>query len=98
MANISDFSRDRSRSVTERLIFGMGRHKTIHRLRRFMLLLIKILCNLWMVFLDSVADGALEVCAVVAAEGELLAVFHDDAVLTVEPRLHFLDPIYLHDR
>src|SRR6185503_820058 len=48
--------------------------------------------------LDSVADGALEVCAVVAAEGELLAVFHDDAVLTMKPRLHLFDPIDLHNR
>src|SRR6185295_7645797 len=47
---------------------------------------------------DRVADGALEVCTVVAAEGELFPVFHDDAVLTMKPRLHLLDAIDLHDR
>ena len=48
--------------------------------------------------LDSVADGALEVGAVVAAEGELFAVFHDDAILAVKPRLHLFDLVDLHDR
>lgn len=48
--------------------------------------------------LDCIPDGALEVCAVVAAEGELLAVFHDDAILAVKPRLHLLNPIDLHNR
>src|ERR1044072_476231 len=48
--------------------------------------------------LDRISYGALEVSAVVAAEGELLAVFHDDAVLAVKPRLHLFDPIDLHDR
>ena len=45
-----------------------------------------------------VADGALKVGAVVTAEGELLAVFHDDAVFAVKPGLHFLDPVDLHNR
>ena len=48
--------------------------------------------------LDRVADGSLEVCAVVAAEGEFFAVFHDDAVLAMKPWLHLFDSIDLHDR
>ena len=49
-------------------------------------------------WLDRISYSALEVCAVVTAEGELFAVFHDDAVLAVEPGLHLFDPIDLHDR
>src|SRR6185369_1054314 len=48
--------------------------------------------------LDIVSDGALEVGTVVSTEGELLAVLHDDTVFTVEPRLHFLDLVDLHNR
>src|ERR1043165_133381 len=49
-------------------------------------------------WLDVIADGALEVGAVVATEGELLAVLHDHAILAVEPRLHLFDLVDLHDR
>src|SRR6185369_3335076 len=48
--------------------------------------------------LDSISHRALKVRTIVSAECELLTVFHDDAVLTVKPGLHLLDPVDLHDR
>ena len=41
--------------------------------------------------------AALEVGAVVAAQGKLFPVLHDDAVLAVKPRLHLFDLVDLHD-
>ena len=52
---------------------------------------------LWHLRLNTVADSTLKVRTVVAAERELFPVFHDDAVLAVEPWLHLFDPINLHD-
>ena len=48
-------------------------------------------------WLDAVSHRALEVGAVVAAQSELFAVLHDDAILAVKPRLHLFDLVDLHD-
>ena len=48
--------------------------------------------------LNIIPDCSLEVRSVVSAQGELLAVFHDDAIFTVKPRLHLLDLVNLDNR
>ena len=48
--------------------------------------------------LNIVSNCSLEIRSVVATERELLAVLHDDAILTVEPRLHFFDLVNLDNR
>ena len=84
-------------SVTERLIFGMERYLWPQKAQRAQndhsFCAFCAFCGL-----DCIANGALEVGAVVTAESELLAVLHDDAILAMKPRLHLLDPIDLNNR
>ena len=46
-------------------------------------------------WLNVIAHSSLEIRSVVSTKRELLAVFHDDAVLAVKPGLHLLDLINL---
>ena len=81
--------------MTERLKFGTERQKQgqEHKAGAG----INSCPCLLFVLLNIVSDGALEVGTVVTAQGELLAVLHDDAVLAVKPRLHLFDLVDLYD-
>jgi len=94
--------------VTERrklVMEGINSHKKAHKAQKRFTEMAKsfsanddlLLCFMCLLRLDAVSHRALEVRAIVAAQGELFAVLHDDSILAVKPRLHLFDLVDLHD-